>query len=191
MSQITFERIDIPDACVVHAFRTEDKRGCFMKHFERNIFLEHGLDFHCSEDFTSISHKNVIRGMHFQYRDPQAKLVSCHYGKIYDVLVDLRKDSPKFGCWYGVYLSSDNAKSLYVPRGCAHGFLAVSDIAVVNYKCDGAYDKESDTGIFWNDPDVGVKWPLEALECAVVSERDQTLKPLKWNNMEMGGGGVN
>lgn len=190
MSKIAFERIDIPDAYVIHSFRAGDKRGWFIKNFEKGIFFDNGLEFNCSEDFTSISYKNVIRGMHFQTRDPQAKLVSCNYGLIYDVLVDLRRDSAHFGCWYGTYLSSDNAASLYVPRGCAHGFLAVSDVAVVNYKCDGAYDKESDTGIPWNDPDIGINWPLESTEQVIISARDQNFNPVKWNNIGGGGGNI-
>lgn len=173
MASISFEQIDIPDAYIINAFKAEDKRGYFIKNFEQHIFAENGLEFDCSEDFVSMSYKNIIRGMHFQLHKPQAKLVSCVYGMIYDVLVDLRKDSRTFGKWQGVYLPAEDARSLYIPRGCAHGFLVMSDMALVSYKCDGAYDKETDTGILYSDMDIGVKWPIEDMAQAVVGDRDK------------------
>ena len=111
--------------------------------------------------------------MHFQTYHPQAKLVGVISGKVYDVIVDLREDSPTFGQWQGVYLSAQNRQSLLIPRGCAHGFISLSDDSVVSYKCDGKYDKETDTGIMFNDPDIGVVWPIMDISDAVVGARDQ------------------
>lgn len=172
---ITFEKIDIPDAYIITSFCAIDNRGMLSKNFERKIFMDHGINFRSDEDFISCSAKNVIRGLHFQRHNPQAKLVGVCYGMAYDVLVDLRKDSPTFGKWHGEYLSRENGKNLYIPRGCAHGFLSMVDNTVVSYKCDGAYDKETDTGIIYCDEELSIKWPIEELSKSIVGERDQRL----------------
>ena len=173
MTSFAFEKMNIPGAYLVTSFFSEDNRGSFVKSFEKDIFAENGIEFFCNEDFISHSTKNVIRGMHFQTYHPQAKLVGVISGKVYDVIVDLREDSPTFGQWQGVYLSAQNRQSLLIPRGCAHGFISLSDDSVVSYKCDGKYDKETDTGIMFNDPDIGVVWPIMDISDAVVGARDQ------------------
>ena len=113
--------------------------------------------------------------MHFQLFHPQIKLVSVISGKVFDVIVDLRKESPTFGQWRGVYLSAENRSSLLVPRGCAHGFISLSDDSVVSYKCDGPYDKATDTGIRFDDPDIGVEWPVNDISSIVLGARDKKL----------------
>lgn len=173
MNGFEFKELDIKGSYVINSFFTEDNRGSFVKSFEKAIFAENGIEFQCNEDFISHSTKYVIRGMHFQLYHPQIKLVGVIFGKVFDVVVDLRKDSKTYGQWRGVYLSSENRSSLLVPRGCAHGFMALSDDSIVSYKCDGAYDKETDTGIAFNDPDINVEWPINDLSKAVLNARDK------------------
>ena len=124
--------------------------------------------------FFSMSAKNVIRGLHFQLHEPQAKIVSVPYGKVYDVIVDLQPESPTFKKWYAVELSGENNRAVYIPKGYAHGFASLQDGTIVVYQCDGAYDKASDTGIRYDDPELGIKWPIEP-EAVICSERDRAL----------------
>ena len=171
MAVFNITATDIGGYIIDTAF-SDDNRGSFTKLFEKEPFKQGGIDFHCSESFVSVSDKNVVRGMHFQTFQPQAKLVSVITGKIYDVIIDLRKGSGTYGQWQGFYLSSENHKSLYVPRGFAHGFLSLCDGSAVLYQCDGAYDKDSDTGILFCDEDIGIKWPVEVSKM-VVGQRDR------------------
>lgn len=171
MANFNITPIDIGGYLIDMAF-SDDNRGSFTKLFEQEAFKQGGIDFSCSESFVSCSDKNVVRGMHFQTFRPQAKLVSVISGKIYDVIIDLRKGSDTYGQWRGFYLSSENHRSLYVPRGFAHGFLSLCDNSAVLYQCDGAYDKESDTGILFCDEDIGIKWPVE-LSQMTVGQRDR------------------
>ena len=173
MADITITPTDIGGYIIDAAF-SDDNRGSFTKLFEKDVFKQSGIDFNCSEAFVSCSDKNVIRGMHFQTFHPQAKLVSVISGKIYDVIVDLRRESGSYGQWRGFYLSSENRRSLYVPKGFAHGFLSLRDGSTVLYQCDGAYDRESDTGILFCDEDIGVDWLIESSK-AIVGERDRKL----------------
>ena len=179
MSSFSFEPMDIEGAYIVNSFFYEDNRGNFVKNYEKSIFLNNGILFNCDEDFISHSTKNVIRGMHFQLNNPQMKLVGVISGKVYDVLVDLRRDSKTFGQWRGVYLSSDNRSSLIIPRGCAHGFVSLSDDSIVSYKCDGKYDKNSDTGIKYDDPDIAIEWPINDMNNVVCGVRDKGLMSFK------------
>lgn len=187
MKDFTFEKLNIEGLFIVNPFYAEDGRGYFLKSYEKEIFRKAGIETDIFEDFESWSRKNVIRGLHFQTMKPQSKLVRAVYGEIFDVAVDIRRESPTFGQWRGVHLSGENHKALFIPGGFAHGFLVLSDTALVSYKCSGQYLKECDTGIPWNDPDIGVEWPLESLENVIVSERDQGFTPLKCKIMEMGG----
>lgn len=175
MNLFSFEPIEIEGAFLIHSFFSEDDRGRFVKSYEIDIFLSHGIDFVCSESFISTSKKNVVRGMHFQLFHPQAKLVGVLSGTVYDVIVDLRKESPTFGQWRGYYLSSENRSSLLIPRGCAHGFISLSDNSMVSYQCDGVYDKDTDTGIVYNDPEIGVEWPVQDLTQVILGARDKKL----------------
>lgn len=171
--------MDIDKLCVITPFFIEDERGHLLKNYERNIFKQHGIQTDLSETFESYSKKGVLRGMHFQVEKPQSKLVRCTQGEIFDVAVDLRKGSNTFGQWRHAILSATNSNSFYIPAGFAHGFLTLSENALVSYMCSGDYLKNSDTGIYWKDPDIDIRWPLEKLgNEVIVSDRDQTLLSL-------------
>ena len=118
--------------------------------------------------------------MHFQLHKPQAKLVSCIQGRIYDVVVDLRKDSDTFKKWLAVDLSSVNHRSLFIPKGCAHGFMALENNSIMSYKCQGEYFKEYDTGILWNDPDIDISWPLNKFDKIILNEKDKNAMSLQY-----------
>jgi dTDP-4-dehydrorhamnose 3,5-epimerase len=178
MADFNFEKLDLDGAFLVDNFYAGDSRGGFSKYFEKNIFAYYGIEFKLSETLYSMSSKNVIRGLHFQTNNPQAKLVTVVKGKAWDVIVDLRPDSPTYKKWIGVELSSDNHKTLYVPRGYAHGFASLEDDTIMLYLCDGAYDKESDTGVLYNAPELGIVWPV-ADEMAIHSDRDMRLMSMK------------
>ena len=173
MAKITLTPLDI-GGYIIDMMFSDDNRGCFTKLFEQNIFAEQGVEFHVSESFVSRSDKNVVRGMHFQTFHPQAKLVSVISGKIFDVIVDLRKESGTYGQWRGVYLSSENHKSLLVPKGFAHGFLSLCDNSMVLYQCDGAYDAKTDAGVRFDDKDIAIEWPTDTSKL-IVGKRDRGL----------------
>lgn len=165
---------DIPEVIIIENFCTGDQRGRFTKCFEKGIYEGFGISFQLSESFLSVSSKNVIRGLHFQLHEPQAKLVCVPAGRVMDYAVDIRPESPSFGKWVCAELSAENARALYIPRGFAHGFCSLEDNSIMLYQCDGKYDKESDTGIIFNDKDIGIKWPVD-LSVSVHSERDLKL----------------
>ncbi|NLI20381.1 MAG: dTDP-4-dehydrorhamnose 3,5-epimerase [Clostridiales bacterium] len=175
MDHFQFIGTDMPGVSIINSFLQEDNRGMFVKSFEKDIFRDNGIDFSCNELFFSYSTKHVIRGLHFQTHAPQAKLVGVISGRVFDVVVDLRAESPTFGQWRGFYLSAVNRNSLLIPRGCAHGFIALQDESIVSYLGDGPYDKATDTGIRYNDPEIGIRWPINNLNDAIVSEKDQQL----------------
>lgn len=153
-------------------FYMEDNRGSFLKSIEKDVFKEWGLDVDIYEDFESYSKKGVIRGMHFQTRNPQIKIVRAIRGIIRDVVVDLRADSPTFGKYIDVILSDQNHSSLWVPAGFAHGFEVLSEDAIMSYKCIGKYLKGYDTGIRWNDEELNIQWETKN---PIVSEKDANL----------------
>lgn len=169
-----FKELKLKGAYIINCFYVGDNRGGFTKCFEKDIFGTEGIIFNVSEVFMSKSMKNVIRGLHFQTRNPQAKLVSVVSGKVWDVIVDLRPDSNTFMQWTSYVLSSDNHLSIFVPRGFAHGFACLEDETIMMYQCDGKYDKESDSGIIYNDPEIGIDWPITKEE-AIFSPRDLQL----------------
>ena len=169
-----FQELELPGAYLIGNFYAGDNRGGFTKSFEKDIYKEAGIEFQLNETFASRSMKNVIRGLHFQTHNPQAKLVSVVAGKVWDVIVDLRLDSPTFKKWTARELSAENHLSFYVPRGFAHGFASLEDGTVMLYQCDGKYDKETDTGIIFNDPIIGIEWPVDE-SVAIHSSRDMGL----------------
>lgn len=173
-----FEELDLKGAYLIGNFYAGDNRGGFTKCFEKDIYREAGIEFQLNETFASRSMKNVIRGLHFQTNNPQAKLVSVVAGSVWDVIVDLRPDSPTFKQWRFHELSAENHLSFYVPRGFAHGFASLEDGTVMLYQCDGKYDKETDTGIRFDDPDIGIHWPIDE-KVAIHSSRDLTLMRFK------------
>lgn len=159
----------------------KDDRGFFLEAYNKTDFEELGIGEEFVQDNHSCSAKGVIRGLHFQTRHPQGKLVRVLQGSIYDVVVDIRKHSPTFGKWIGITLSSSSHQMIYVPIGFAHGFLALEDHTEVLYKTTDFYDPEYDTGIRWNDPDIGIAWPLEkyGITSPSLSRKDMSLPLLK------------
>lgn len=162
----------IKDLVVIEPKVFEDSRGYFFEAYNKNVFHDLGLDYDFVQDNQSYSTKGVLRGLHFQKQFPQAKLVRVLEGEVFDVAVDLRKDSPTYGKWYGVRLSAENKKMFMIPRGFAHGFLVLSDTAVFSYKCDDFYHPNDEGGIMFNDHDIGVEWPKIDVEY-ILSEKDK------------------
>lgn len=162
----------IKDLVVIEPKVFGDERGYFYEAYNKNTFHELGLDYDFVQDNQSFSRKGVLRGLHFQKQFPQAKLVRVIEGEVFDVAVDLRKDSPTFGKWYGVTLSGENKKMFMIPRGFAHGFLVLSENAVFSYKCDDFYHPNDEGGIIYNDPDIGIEWPKVDCELTL-SEKDK------------------
>ncbi|MCB2353564.1 dTDP-4-dehydrorhamnose 3,5-epimerase [Clostridium estertheticum] len=156
-----------------------DNRGYFMETYNKNDFFEAGLKMEFVQDNESKSKKGVLRGLHFQTKYTQGKLVRVTKGQVFDVAVDLRKGSSTFGKWEGVILTDENKKQFYVPEGFAHGFLVMSDEAVFNYKCTDYYAPEYDSGVLWNDEDIDIKWPLDGIEEILLSDKDKIQKRLK------------
>ena len=162
----------IKDLVIIEPKVFGDERGYFYEAYNKNTFHELGLDYDFVQDNQSFSRKGVLRGLHFQKNYPQAKLVRVIDGEVFDVAVDLRKDSPTYGKWYGVVLSGENKKMFMIPRGFAHGFLVLSETAIFSYKCDDFYHPNDEGGIIYNDPTIGVEWPK--LDCEfVLSEKDK------------------
>ena len=173
---MNFVPTDISEVVIVEPKVFGDSRGFFMEAFRADRFAEAGLPTVWMQDNISRSQKNVLRGLHFQLIQPQGKLVRCLRGAIYDVAVDVRRSSPTFGQWVGVELSEENRRALYVPVGFAHGFSVLSDLADVEYKCTNLYAPQHERSLIWNDPTVGVQWPLSGE--AILSPKDLLGKPL-------------
>lgn len=161
-----------------------DNRGYFMETYNYEEFKNGGLDMEFVQDNQSKSKKGVLRGLHFQTKHSQGKLVRVIKGEVYDVAVDLRKGSKTYGKYFGVILSEENKKQFYIPEGFAHGFLVLSDEAEFVYKCTDFYHPEYDGGIMWNDPDIGIKWPLDGIDEVILSEKDKKHKTLKESKIE-------
>lgn len=157
---IRFEPTELDEVilCVPEVFC--DARGFFMECYHAAKYSEGGVRAVFVQDNRSCSMKGVLRGLHYQVHKPQAKLVSCIRGEIYDVAVDIRKGSPTFGKWSAAVLSETNHRQLYIPGGFAHGFCVVSESAEILYKCSEFYDPRDDRGIRWNDPELGITWPV-------------------------------
>ena len=149
----------IEGLCVINLKVHGDSRGYFMETYNENDMKENGLDIRFVQDNQSRSVKGVLRGLHFQKQFPQTKLVRVIRGTVYDVAVDLRKDSKTYGRYHGVILSEENKKQFLIPRGFAHGFLVLSDVAEFCYKCDDFYHPNDEGGLAWNDPELGIRWP--------------------------------
>ena len=161
MGQITVEKnMDgIEGLCVIIPAVHGDNRGYFMETYNENDMKEAGIDITFVQDNQSCSTKGVLRGLHFQKQFPQTKLVRVIKGSVYDVVVDLRKDSPTYGKYHGELLTEENKRQFLIPRGFAHGFLVLSDIAEFCYKCDDFYHPNDEGGLAWNDPSIGIVWP--------------------------------
>ena len=158
-----------------------DSRGFFLESYREDVFAEAGINAKFVQDNHSRSTKGVLRGLHYQMTQTQGKLVRVVSGKVFDVAVDVRKSSPTFGQWYGIQLDEQSMRMMYVPPGYAHGFVVLSDTADFLYKCTDYYHPQSENGIAWNDPDIGIEWPLKELPQSEVSlsEKDKVNPRLK------------
>lgn len=178
MSAFKFQRTSISNLLQITPFLALDARGYLSKPFEKSIFAEHGIELTPWEELRSCSQRGVLRGLHFQRRHSQDKLVQVLHGAVYDVAVDLREGSATFGKWEGFYLTAENRQMLYIPKGFAHGFLALEEDTLFSYLCGDRYDPESDGGIRWNDPHLAIDWPLDRAERLIVSDKDAALPTL-------------
>lgn len=163
----------IPDVKLLKPRRFIDDRGFFQQTYVHSEYAKMGIDTHFVQDNWSRSSKGVLRGLHYQFKNPQAKLVSVIRGEVFDVAVDMRHDSPTCGQWVGEILSESNARQLFVPKGFAHGFLVMSDTVDFMYKCDDYYSPGDEYGVMWDDPDIGINWPDMCMP--IVSEKDKVL----------------
>jgi dTDP-4-dehydrorhamnose 3,5-epimerase len=151
----------LPGVLILEPRVFRDQRGSFVESWQRDRYRDAGLNVEFVQDNVSVSHRGVLRGLHFQHPGPQAKLVTALTGTVFDVAVDIRVGSPNLARWVGVELSGDSLRQLYVPEGFAHGFLVLSETACVSYKCSRHYEPAHDRGVRWNDPEIGVEWPMD------------------------------
>lgn len=183
MGKFNFIETRIPDLFVVEPATFGDSRGFFMESYNSKDFIEAGLNMKFVQDNHSKSAKGVLRGLHFQKKHPQGKLVRVIMGSVYDVAVDLRKNSPTFGLYYGIILSETNKKMLYVPEGFAHGFLTLEDGTEFLYKVTDHWYQEDEGGLIWNDNDIGIAWPFEKYginrDGLLLSEKDREWRTLR------------
>lgn len=178
MGQITVTTCHIEGLKVIEPKVFGDERGYFMETYNYNDYAAAGIDMEFVQDNQSMSKQGVLRGLHFQINYPQDKLVRVVSGKVFDVAVDLREGSPTYGQWFGVELSAENKKQFYIPKNFAHGFLVLSETAEFVYKCTDFYHANDEGGLAWNDPEIGIQWPIpEGMEL-VISEKDQ-----KWGSL--------
>ena len=174
-----FEETSLPGVIRVTPTVFADDRGHFMETWQLSIFADHGIDANFVQANVSHSTQGTLRGLHYQVEQAQGKLVRVAQGEAFDVVVDLRRTSPQYGQWVGVVLSAQNKHQLWVPPGFAHGFLVLSETAEFEYKCTDYYAPEFERSIRWNDPDIGIDWPLVAGEQPMLSEKDATAPYLK------------
>ena len=152
-----------------------DDRGFFQETWNLRRYTEAGLDRHFVQDNLSLSRRGILRGLHFQNPGPQGKLVYVLQGEVFDVAVDVRTDSPTFGQWHGAVLSAENHHQLFVPEGFAHGFCVTSETALFAYKCTDFYNPKAEFSLLWNDPDIGIEWPITNPELSEKDSNGQTL----------------
>ena len=176
MGNLKVTGCEIEGLYVIEPEVREDERGYFIETYNFRDMKEKGLDMVFVQDNQSKSKKGVLRGLHFQIEHPQGKLVRVIKGRVFDVAVDLRNGSATYGKWYGVELSEENKKQFYVPEGFAHGFLVLSDEAEFCYKCTDFYHPGDEGGIAWDDPEIGMQWPIEDGMEIILSDRDKKWK---------------
>ncbi|MBE6480695.1 MAG: dTDP-4-dehydrorhamnose 3,5-epimerase [Olsenella sp.] len=174
----TFTSTGIEGVIVIDCKSYGDERGSFMETYKRPDFVASGIDAEFVQDNQSSSVQGVLRGLHFQIEHPQAKLVRVVEGTVFDVAVDIRPDSPTYGKWEGVVLSAENRRQFFIPRGLAHGFYVMSEHATFVYKCDDVYHPGDEGGIMWNDPAIGIEWPLIEGAPVILSDKDRKHPPL-------------
>jgi dTDP-4-dehydrorhamnose 3,5-epimerase len=180
MQSFKFMETELKGAYLIEPFIAEDQRGKFVKDYQFDLFLQHGISHELKEVFYTESYKNVIRAIHFQEKFQQAKLVRCIHGKIYDVIVDLRPNSESFGQWKGFYLSAEEKNSVYIPQYFGHGYLVLED-SIVSYQSNEVFYGPGDSGIIYNDSEIGIQWPFELIggeKNLIISEKDLNLQSL-------------
>lgn len=176
--KFAFNETEISGLIEVTPFNADDLRGSFTKDYSKEVFEANGIKHNLEEVFYTTSYKGVIRALHFQREKQQPKLVRCISGHVYDVVVDLRKDSPTFKKWIGFDLVGERHNEILVPKGCAHGYL-VLEKSIVSYKCGEKFYGEYDDGIRWDDPEIGVNWPIEKIggrDKIILAEKDKNLQ---------------
>ena len=181
IEKFKFEESELKGAYVIQPFYATDERGGFIKDYNVEEFRKNGIEHELKEVFYTISHKGVIRATHFQLGHQQAKLVRCIHGHVYDVIVDLRKDSPTFKEYVGIDLIGEKHNEVLIPEGCGHGYIVIED-SIVSYKCGEKFYGEYDDGIMWNDPDINVQWPIEkigGIEKVILAEKDKNLQSFR------------
>ena len=186
IGNFTFNETEIKDVYTIDVKRYGDNRGYFMETYKEADFKAAGLDYNFVQDNQSKSKAGVLRGLHFQKTFPQAKLVRCLEGEVFDVAVDLRPGSKTFGQWYGVLLSEENKKQFFIPKNFAHGFLVVSDYAEFCYKCTDFYHPDDEGGLIYNDPEIGVEWPIKEGMELTLSDKDTKWKGIAEYKKERG-----
>ncbi len=185
MGKFKFTEAEIKGVFVIEPTLFGDDRGYFMETYNYQEFSENGLPMQFVQDNQSKSRKGVLRGLHFQSEMQQGKLVRVISGEVFDVAVDLRKGSETYGKWQGVRLSAENKKQFYVPEGFAHGFIVLSETAEFVYKCTNLYAPQFEGGILWNDPGIGIEWPLEGIDEVLLSEKDRNAGTLAEKRIEL------
>lgn len=178
IQKFEFHETEILGLIEVTPFNADDIRGCFTKDYSKEVFENNGIYHDLAEVFYTTSYKGVIRALHFQRVKQQPKLVRCIWGHVWDVVVDLRKDSPTFKKWLAFDLIGEKHNEILVPAGCAHGYLVLKD-SIVSYKCGEKFYGEYDDGIMWNDPEIGVAWPLDkvgGIDRVILADKDKTLQ---------------
>lgn len=173
MGKFNFIKTDIEGVIIVEPTVFGDDRGYFMETYQYNDFCAGGIDVKFVQDNQSMSKKGVLRGLHFQKQYPQSKLVRVIRGEVYDVAVDLREGSPTYGKYVGVLLSAENKRQFFIPKGFAHGFVVLSDEAEFVYKVDDFYHPNDEGGLMWNDPDIGIDWPISPDMEIILSDKDK------------------
>lgn len=184
MRNFNFNKTKLDGVYIIEPKVFGDERGYFMEIYNKKQFLEAGLNMTFVQDNESRSCKGVLRGLHFQKKHSQGKLVRVTKGEVFDVAVDLRYGSPTYGKWEGVVLSEENKKQFYIPKGFAHGFLVLSDEAIFNYKCTDYYAPNYEGGVIWNDSNINIKWPLDNIDNVILSDKDKMQLELKDLNLK-------
>ncbi len=177
INKFEFQELELKGAYLIKPFYATDERGGFVKDYNVDIFRTNGIEHELKEVFYTISKRGVIRATHFQLVKQQAKLVRCISGHVYDVIVDLRPDSPTLGKWLGVDLTGENQYELYIPQYFGHGYLVLEQ-SVVSYKCGEVFYSEGDSGIMYNDPNINIHWPFDkigGIDNLIISDKDKNL----------------
>lgn len=174
--EVSIESVHLNDVAVLQNERFQDDRGFFLETYRQDIFQELGLPTEFVQDNHSGSVRNVVRGLHFQWDPPMGKLMRVTSGTAFFVAVDIRKGSDTYGQWHGIQVSAEDRKQIWAPAGFARGFCVLSDFAEIQYKCTGIYNPDGESGIRWNDPAIGIEWPIDH---PMLSEKDRNAQTLK------------